>query len=254
MIIGRKNEYEITSDFLRLLYNRSIQYSLNVFVIGKGQVGKSTWIFYVANRIKAIQKGIELKDMTWEEWDYKKYTTTTPQQLVELWDNSENEILAMEEAGDQMNLYDWLGLMNRIFSGLTSTHGMKKNICFIITPYFDDIVKHARGRLDYVVILHHRDDKRRRVTATPRYTRLNWGTFKHDIKPIKDMKMRYSKKFIVKSKEFTEWLKGYKGDIMGGYKEKVGLKKTKYERFCQECHDIGVTPPSISTAKRLGII
>lgn len=236
MIIGRKNEQQIKNDFIRLIYNRSLIYSLNVFVIGKGQTGKSSWIFYIANTLKAVQKygrQIPMKDMTWEEWDYKRFTTTTPQRFVELWDQNQNEILALEEAGEQMNLYDWLGTMNRVFSSTTSTQGMKHNVCFLITPYFDDITKHAKGRLDYVVILHHRNDARKSVVATPRYTRLNWKSFKYDIMNIKDIYMKYDNNFLAKASEFTDWLKEYKKDIMEDMKEKVGLKpklKIKFDR------------------------
>lgn len=256
MIIGRKGDQEIKTDFIRLIYNRNLIYSLNIFVIGKGQSGKSTWVFYMANVLKAIQKGIPLEKMTWTEWDYKRFTTTTPQKFVELWDTYENEVLSMEEAGEQMNLYDWLGIMNRVFSSTTSTQGMKKNICFLITPYFDDMSKHARGRLDFVVIIHHRDDHNKRVIATPRYTRLNWNSFKYDIKPIQDMHMRYGglKGFFEKAKEYTDWLKEYKKEISDKNKEKVGLKATKYEQFCDECRTLGVEPPTISTAKKYGII
>lgn len=256
MIKGRKKEKHIKNDFLRLLYNRGLIYSLNVFVIGKGQTGKSSFIFYCANVLKAIQKHgrqIPMKDMTWDYWEYKKFTTTTPQRFVQLWDQYENEILALEEAGEQMNIYDWLGTMNRVFASTTSTQGMKKNLCFLITPYFDDITKHAKGRLDYVVILHHRDDVNKRVIATPRYTRLNWKSFKYDIWNIKDMDMRYDENFLKKANEFTDWLKEYKADIMDDMKKKVGLKhkmprcricnskrKLKVfakEWYCSTCYD-----------------
>lgn len=243
MIIGRKNEEQIKSDFLRLLYNRSLIYSLNVFVIGKGQVGKSTWVFYVANKIKAIQQGKTDAEITWDEWDYKKFTTTTPQSFVKLWDENNGEVLAMEEVGQQMNLYEWLGIMNRVFSGMTSTQGMKKNICFLITPYFDDMTKHARGRMDYVVILHKRDDALKRVTATPRYTRLNWNSFKYDIIPIQNMNMRYDSKFLKKATEFTNWLKEYKGEIMEDFKQKVGLKPTYKVKFDKKTGELIHTIP-----------
>lgn len=100
MIIGRKSDQEIRCDFLRLVHNRSLIYSQNIFVIGKGQTGKSTWVFYTANRLKQIQLGIPLKRATWREWDYEKFTTTTPSKFVELWDKYSSEIISLEEAGD----------------------------------------------------------------------------------------------------------------------------------------------------------
>ena len=214
MIKGRIDENVCKNDFLRLIYNRSLIYSLNIFIIGKGQVGKSTAIFYMANRLKQLRLGIPKNKATWTEWDYKKFTTKTPQKFVKLWDENENEILAMEEAGEQMYYMDWTNIMTRVFSSTTSTHGMKHNVCFLITPYFDDIVKHAKGRLDYIGILYARNDTAKTVQMQPRYTRLNWNSFKHDIKPVQKTTFKYNKKFLIEANKYTDWLKLYKGNIM----------------------------------------
>ncbi len=158
VIKGRLNERQCSKDLLRLIYNRSLIYSLNIFVIGKGQVGKSTFVHYIANRLKQLKSGISKNKATWKEWDYEKFTTTTPRKFTELWDRNENEILSLEEANEQMNYLEWFGIMATVFSSTTSTLGLKHNICFLITPYFDDIVKHIISLLDFVIILQHRND------------------------------------------------------------------------------------------------
>lgn len=223
MIIGRKSEEQIPTDFLRLLYNRSLIYSLNCFVIGKGQSGKSTGVFYIANRLKQIKLGIPLKTATWKEWDYKRFTSTDPKTFVTLWDECENEILALEEASDQLFYLDWRSVMSRVFSSTTSVQGMKHNICFIITPYFDDLVKNARSKLDFVAIFHHRNDFRRSVVVTPKYVRLNWKSFKPEFKPIQNMNLTYSRRFLNEAKKYTNWLKKYKSDISDKNKRLVGI-------------------------------
>lgn len=253
MIIGRLNERQCKNDLLRLLYNRGLIYSLNVFVIGKGQAGKSTGVYYLANRLKQIQRGISRKQATWKEWEYEKFTTTTPQRFVELWDTYENEILVLEEAGEQMNYLEWYGVMARVFSSTTATQGMKKNICFIITPFFDDIVKHARSRMDLVLVFHHRNDSRKSVVVTPRHCRLNWNNFKAEFKPMKNMILQYNSKFIKASRDYTEWLKGFKQDISDKNKELVGLvkKKSSVEKFSEELKadlnaDLNIKPVKIN--------
>jgi len=213
MIINRKNEEQIPTDFLRLLYNRSLIYSINCFLIGKGQSGKSTGCFYMANRLKQIERGISLKKAKWNEWDYKKFTSNNPIKFVELWDKYEREIIVLEEVAEQMFYLDWHNIMARVFSSTTSTQGLKRNICFLITPYFDDLVKNARSKLDLVAIFHHRNDTRRTVVVTPKYVRLNWKTFKPEFKPIKNMNLQYTKRFLRKANEYTNWLKGFKKEI-----------------------------------------
>lgn len=224
MIKGRKNEKQIRNDLLRLLYNRGQIYSQNLFLIGKGQAGKSTYAYFLGNRLKQIRLGIPIKKATWREWEYKKFTATTPQQFVELWDTNTNEIIVLEEAGEQMNYLEWYGVMAKVFSSTTATQGLKLNTCILITPYFDDIVKHARSRLDYVVILHHRNDTAKTVIATPRYVRLNWKSLKPEFRPIKNMIVRYNTKFFKEAQNYTNWLKEFKKDISEKNKELVGLK------------------------------
>lgn len=225
MIRGRLTEYECKSDFLRLIYNRSRIYSLNVFVIGKGQVGKSTFVKWCACMLKALEKGIPKKDMTWTEWDHTKFTTTTPQDFVRLWDENEHEVLALEEAGQQLYYLDFQNIMSRVFSSTTNTQGLKKNVCFLITPHFSDIVKHARESIDFVVILHNRNDAKKTVIATPKYVVISWKNFKPMFRPISNMIMQYNDKFLIEARKYTDYLKVYKKDISNMNKELVGIIK-----------------------------
>lgn len=223
MIKGRLTERQCRTDLLRLIYNRGLIFSLNVFVIGKGQVGKSTGVHFIANRLTQLKRGIPLNKATWKEWDYKKYCTTTPKDFVRLWDENQNAVLALEEAGEQLNYLEWWGLMARVFSSTTNTQGLKKNTCFLITPYFDDIVKHVRSKIDFVMILHNRDDALRRVIATPKYVRISWKNFKPQFRPIRNMILQYNSKSLKEARKYTAWLEKYKQDIADKNKEKVGL-------------------------------
>lgn len=231
MIKGRLNEAKCPIDILRLIYNKWQILSLNVLVNGHGQIGKSTFIQYMANRLKQLQVGIKPKDATWREWDYKKYTSTDPQKFVDLWDKSDGEILALEEAGEQMNYLDWYSVMSRVFSSTTRTQGLKRNICFMITPHSIDIVKRNRECVDFKIWVRKRDDLRRLCVIRPRYIKIDYLRDKYRLGYIRDWHIFYPPKFLEVSIEFTNWLKGFKADIVEKNKEMVGLKprRNKYD-------------------------
>jgi len=213
MIIGRKTEEEVPNDFIRLLYNRGLIYSLNCFFIGKGQVGKSTAVFYLGNRLKQIERGISKWEAKWDEWDWKKFTVTESTKFVDLWDEYDNEIISLEEVAETMYYLDWTNLMSRVFSSTSATQGMKKNTCFLITPYFSDLVKNAKGKLDFAGLFHNRDDESMTVKLIPKYSRTNFKTFKPELKPIKQITFQYSKRFLKEANKYTDWLKQYKSDV-----------------------------------------
>lgn len=212
-ILGRKDEHKIPIDILRLIYNRGLILSLIILIVGHGQIGKSTFQFYLGNRLKQIEQGIPLKKATWKEWDCRKFTSVTPQAFVNLWDNNENEILAMEEAGEQMNYLDWFGVMGRVFSSTTRTQGLKKNKCLMITPHAIDILKHNRECIDFKIWVKIRDDLRRLAVVRPRYIKIDYLKDKYKLGFIRDWAIAYTPEFIVESKKYTDWLKIYKGKI-----------------------------------------
>ena len=221
MIRGRKTEEEVYNDFIRLVYNRGLIYSLNIFFIGKGQVGKSTGVFYISNRLKQIKLGISKYDAKWNEWDWKKFTCTDSTTFVDLWDEYDSEIISLEEVAETMYYLDWTNLMSRVFSSTSATQGMKKNTCFLITPYFSDLVKNAKGKVDYAGLFHSRNDENMTVKLIPKYSRTNFKTFLPELKPIKQITFKYSKRFLKEANKYTNWLKKYKADVRAKNKQLV---------------------------------
>jgi len=227
MIRNRKTEQQIPIDFLRLLYNRSLILSIITLINGHGQIGKSTALFYICCRNQQIKKGISLSSAKWNEWDYKKYTATSPRQFVELWDSSENEDLALEEAGEQMNYLEFWNTMSRVFSSTTRTQGLKKNRCYLITPFSRDISKYNRECVDFKVWVRRRDDVRRLCGLRPRYIKIDYLKDKYKLGYLKDWNIFYTKKFLKEAKKYTDHLKQYKRDISEKNKRIVGLIPTK---------------------------
>ncbi len=221
MIIGRKTAEEIPNDFIRLIYNRGLIYSLNIFFVGKGQVGKSTAVFYLSNRLKQIKMGVSKKNATWKEWDWKKFTCTDVNTFVDLWEECNNEIISMEEVAETMYYLDWHNKMSRVFSSTTATQGMKRNTCFLITPYFNDLVKNAKSKIDFAGLFHRRDDTSMTVKLIPKYTRINYNTFLPELRRIRNITFKYSKKFLKESNKYTDWLKKYKDKVRQKNKELI---------------------------------
>lgn len=216
---------EIPIDILRLIVNKSFSLPIICLVNGHSQIGKSTFIQYLANRIIQIKKGIPLKKATWKEWDYKRYCTTTPQEFVRIYDESEDCVLAIEECGQQMNYLEWYGIMSRVFNSVSRTQGLKRNICFLITPHAQDIVKHNRDLVDFRIWVRKRIDELRLTQIRPRYVKIDYLRDKYKLGWLRDWTIIYPPKFLRTSKEFCDYLAGYKSDIMTENKMKVGMLK-----------------------------
>jgi len=176
---------------------------------------------------------IPLKRATWNEWDWKKFVSTEPSDFVRLWDENECEVLALEEAGEQMNYLEWYGIMSRVFSSTTRTQGKNRNICFLVTPRSKDITKNNRESVDFRLWVRYRNDYKRNCKVRPRYIKIDYLKDKYSLGFIKDFTCQYTKKFLEKANVFTEFLKGYKADISEKNKRLVGLipEKTMEEKI-----------------------
>ena len=226
MIANRFDEFKIPIDALRILINRSLILPVIILINGHGQIGKSTFLYHLANRILQIKKGIPKADIKWNEWDYKTYCTTSAKQFVDIYDKSDNQIIALEEAGEQLNYYEWYSVMNQVFSSISRTQGYKRNICILITPHANDLQKHQQRRINFILWVKNKWELSRKARIVPRVLRINYLTlesknFKYGY--IKNWDVIYSATEIAMANLYTEWLKQFKGDIMEGIKEKVGL-------------------------------
>ncbi len=234
MIIGRKKRFEVPIDILRLIYNKSLQLSIIILVNGHGQIGKSTFIHYVANRLEHIKRGISRKQATWKEWDWKNNTANDPRRFIELWDSPNNHIIALEEAGEQMNYLDWRNTMSRVFSSTTRTQGLMKKVCFLITPHSRDVSKYNREAIDFKIWVKKRDDVRKYAQVIPRYVKIDYLKDKYRLGWLRNWGIHYPVKFLREANKFTDWLKGFKGDISDKNKKLVGLRPDIKIKFDQK--------------------
>jgi len=254
MITKRINENQVETDILRFLVNRALTFSIFVLINGHGQVGKSTFLMYLANRIKAIQngdfrssRGYLNKYARWDLWDYKKNTTTNPVDFVNRWDSCENDIIALEEAGEQMNYLDWLGIMGRVFSSTSATQGRQRNICFLITPHAIDIMKHNREKVDARIWVTKSIREKRYVNIRPRYIKINYLTDKYKLGWVRDWGIIYPPSFLKEATKFTDWLGTWKDRIV---EKNVALaERSRMNPIDRLRFDIREQEPPIETLK-----
>jgi len=217
------NASQCPIDILRLIYNRWQTLSIIILVNGHGQIGKSTFIDWCANRLLQLKHKIPLKKATWKEWDWKKYTSVNPKQFVQLWDSSDGQVLALEEAGEQMNYLEFWGIMSRVFSSTTRTQGLKKNVCFLVTPFSKDITKYNREHIDFRIWVMKREDKLRYCKVRPRYIKIDYLKDKYRLGWLRDWHIFYPPRFLMEACKFTENLKSFKCQISAKNKQLVGI-------------------------------
>jgi hypothetical protein len=230
------DDKQINVDILRLIMNKARKYSLNILINGHSQSGKSTFLFHIANRIKQIQLGI--KKPTWKEWDWKEFTSTTPRNFVRLWDENSNEVIALEEAGEQLNYLEWFSTMAKVFSSTTRTQGLKHNICFMITPMSTDLQKHNKENIDFRIWVAKRYDETRIAIIKNRWVEIDYLKDKWRLRWLPDWIVRYPIIELEAAKEYTDFLAGgMKVNIMNKNKELTGIynpNKLMTEKNCPD--------------------
>jgi len=235
----RFDEKYIPIDILRMIVNKARVIPVTLLVCGHPQMGKSTFDCYLGNRIMQIRRGIPMQEATWREWDYKKYTSLTPQEFVSNASSNSDKFIAMEEAGEQMNYLEWWGTMSQVFDSQVRTQGYLKNIYSLITPKSTDVVKHNKEHIDFKLWVIKRNDKLRYAKVRPRWLWIDYIKDKSKFMWVRDWDIVYPQAFLDVAREYTRWLVKYKEGIAEKNKEKVGLKKKKKPvGFCYRCGSI----------------
>lgn len=223
---GLFEEYEIPIDILRMIVNKSRKYSLIILVNGHSQVGKTTFIYHIANRIKQIKKG-QLnqydKKNTWREWDAKKFTSTNAYEFVDLWDKYNNEVITLAEASVSLNYLEWFSTMAKVFASTTRVQGLKRNICFLDTVMSTDIQKHNKENVDFRVWVFKRIDRYRICSTRNYWVEIDYAKDKWRLRWLPNWNIQYSKRELDIAKDYTNWIAEFKEDIMERNKQMVGL-------------------------------
>jgi len=220
-------EQELPVDILRMIINKGRKYSLIILVNGHSQSGKTTWIWHIANRIKQIRMGRLNqwdKRNTWKEWDAKKFTTTNAHDFVKIWDENNNEVMTLSEAGESLHYLEWFGVMARVFASTTRTQGLKRNICFLDTIMSTDIQKHNKENIDFRVWIAKRYDETRTCITRNGWVEIDYLRDRWRLRWLPSWIINYSKQELELAKEYTSWIAGtLKRDIALKNRELVGI-------------------------------
>jgi hypothetical protein len=219
---------EIPVDILRMIINKSRKYSIIVLVNGHSQVGKTTFIRHVANRIMQIKRFGRLNpydiDNTWNEWDEKKYTATNAYEFVKIWDENENAVLTLAEAGESLNYLEWFSVMAKVFASTTRTQGLKKNICLLDTVMSTDIQKHNKENIDFRIWVYKRYDFQRRCITRNYWVEIDYAKDKWRLRWLPNWDFQYSIEELLLSKKYTDWVASdLKSKIADKNKMMVGI-------------------------------
>lgn len=227
MVSYKISQEELPVDILRAPVNKSRNYSLIILVTGHGQVGKTTAIWYIANRIMQIRKGILNPNdprCTWREWDAKNLTAMNARDFVKLWNNNHDAVLTLAEASTTLYYMDWMSVMSRVFNSTTTTQGLKHNICFLDTVMATELMQKARDKVDYRIEIHKRIDFLRKAEVRSGYVLVDYLRDRWKLIPYNQWDITYSLRQLLMSKEYTDWIAGtMKQEEAQRNEERVGI-------------------------------
>lgn len=224
-MMNRFTDEQIPVDILRMIINKSRKYSLIILVNGHSQAGKTTLIWYVANRIKQIKKGIKKSRATWKEWDAYNLTATNAYEFVDIWDRYDNEVLTLAESGESLNYLEWFSVMAKVFASTTRTQGLKRNICFLDTVMSTDIQKHNKENIDFRIWVAKRYDETRTCITKNGWVEIDYLKDRWRLRWLPSWIINYSQKQLAVAKEYTNWIATYKEKIAEKNKRLVGIVK-----------------------------
>jgi hypothetical protein len=192
------------------------------------QVGKTSFIKHIANRIIQIRKYGRMNpydpNNTWKEWDARHFTATNAYDFVKLWDENDKSVLTLAEAGESLNYLEWFSVMAKVFASTTRTQGLKRNICFLDTVMSTDIQKHNKENIDFRIWVWKRIDEQRRCITRNFWVEIDYAKDKWRLRWLPNWDFQYTWEELQLAKEYTSWVaKDLKGDIMEKNKMKVGI-------------------------------
>lgn len=231
------NRSLLRSEAGRLLIAISFVCSPIVAIVGDTQKGKSTFLFWIANEICRIKAGLGL--MKSPVWDYKKLTARSFEQFTGLVRDYKNNVIVVEEAGTFLDSDEWWTLENKLYNKIVQTQAFRRNCYFLVCPSSRDIAKKHRATLNMMFSVERKNVKQRRALIKPNFIKKkHWLLRDRNYVQywLNQIQIEYDREFLIKSKEYTDWLEGYKGAILDHVeeryedylsKDRIDLKKAR---------------------------
>ena len=218
---------------LREPFNKSNKFSIVILFSGHGQVGKTSALWYYANRVCQLRKyGYAALDPLahcnkWDEWDGFNLTALSAQDFVRLWNNNKNAVLALAEASTQLYYMDWMRAMSRVFNSTTTVLGKQRNICLMDTVMESELMQKARDKIDFRIEVHDRNDEKRMCHVRSGWSLVDYLGMKWMLIRNNTWDLYYTKRMLLKAQQYTDWISGtLKQDEMEENERRVGLRPT----------------------------
>jgi hypothetical protein len=219
------------------LINRIKKYTTLVIIQGEIQTGKSTFTYWLCNRLH--------KKLYKEEWNYEKYCARSLDEFIDIIDKSNNKIVVYEEASKDITIQRWYNDLNLFFNIIMQTQGYKHNIIFLVFPHSASVPKQQRYFINLGIEVIQKIDQpllKATIFKPTIYKRRFYKLDENDLYYkywCRQSFVKYTKKELAKAREYTEWLEGtLKKDVMKDIKQKLKRSKMTKEEKIKE--DIGL--------------
>lgn len=212
----------------RFLIQKSKGYSLNLGYTGEMQSGKSTFSFWNFDEICRIKNILDPKNWTENFWDYEKYCARSFDQFCNLVDQNNHKVIVVEEAGFDYGNLDWFKLQSKLFNKIWQTQAYKRNIYGIVLPHMLSFGKAHRHMINFLFYVEAKIEHRRISIVKPQYIKREYWKLKDDnLKQafLNIITVQYSKDQLKRAKQYTNWLEGFKKEIMESIKMSAGITK-----------------------------
>ncbi len=212
----------------RILLAKSKGYSLIIGITGETQVGKSTFCYWLANEITRCNNMINPTKWHDKEWNYEKYCAKSFSDFVNMVDTYNNKVIVIEEAGFDYGNLDWYKLESKLFGKIFQTQAFRRNVYIIVLPHMLQFGKAHRHTLNFLFWCYKKFEKSKIAIIRPQLVKREYWKLKDEnLKQhfMSQIVIRYTKEELQKSTEFTNWLKGFKDELMNRVKIQAGIIK-----------------------------
>ena len=218
--------------------------SLNVGFVGKTQTGKSTLVKKSADEFLRVKNLMYPKEWIEKSWDHEKYCAKDFHHFVDLVDSHDRAVIVIEEAGFSLGNMDYYTVISQVFGKILQTQAYKRNIYFIVLPHILQFVKQHRFMLDFMFVTRSKNERTRGAYIQPQMIQRDYWKIKDDTARqifFPAMKFKYTKEELKRSKEFTDYLKTFKKDILKdlmnkleGYDQNKRISKRNMPKWMKE--------------------
>ena len=221
--------------------------SLNVGVVGKTQTGKSTYVKKFSDEFLRVKNLLYPKQWKETEWDHEKYCAKNFAHFVELVDTNDFAVIVIEEAGFSLGNMDYNTVISQIFGKIIMTQAYKRNLYIICLPHLLQFVKQHRFILDFMFVMRGKNEAKKEAFIMPQMIRRDYWKIKDDSARqifYPPMRFRYTKDELKRSKEFIEYLKLFKKDILkdlrlelSGYNPRKRMSRRNFPNYYKDLID-----------------